>query len=84
MSSRARLTPEQPGEVAPPPVNVRLWYAEDNVEVPVDCTLAGWDHDEGAWLWVANNPRLLLPERILIDRLPAHTSITVGGRIDGE
>jgi hypothetical protein len=82
--TRARLTPEQPGEIAPPPVNVRLRFA-DGMTVPVDCTLAGYDRDDGSWLWVANNPRPTeLPERILIDRLPAHTSITVAGGVDGE
>lgn len=62
-----------------PPVNVRLVFGRE-APIPVDCTYGGLNRIEGVHVWVAANPRpTILPDQILIDALPPHTEVTVGG-----
>lgn len=65
-----------------PPTNVRFVYA-DGCEVPVDCIYAGDEIERvdgplvRLHLWLALNPRDDLPARVLIDVLPARTSLRI-------
>lgn len=61
-----------------PPVNVRLVYA-DGAQVPVDCVYAGVD-DEGLHQWEVVNHRVEMPREMLVEMLPARTSIAVASR----
>jgi len=60
-----------------PPVNVRLIYANDDEEVPVDTVYEGQDED-GIHMWNVVNAQ---PERqvidVKIDVLPPHTGVSV-------
>lgn len=58
-----------------PPVNVRLVYA-DGTTVPVECTYEGVD-GEGIHAWTVINHRSEMPREMLVETLPARTSIAV-------
>jgi hypothetical protein len=60
------------------PVNVRLLYA-DGVEVPVDCVYRG--EQDGTHIWeVVNGRPSEKPKRVLVEKIPALTTIILSGR----
>lgn len=69
----------------PPPVNVRVVYPGEVAEVPVDCVYVGTQRARGPrglvqlHVWEVINHRSELPIQVHVQRLPARTSIRIGG-----